>query len=121
MCFQPLLLVFALIRTVSGNPFGIAQAAFSISTSPVRGLLVWHGLRNGTSGYFASSQEMIHILRETHDTPDTVAYCLELAGGINRFRAPNYRAVWGLNPLPSIGAKFPHRPPPTPPLPRPPS
>src|SRR5260370_1507196 len=91
MCFQPLLFVFALIRTVSGNPFGIAQAAFSISTSPVRGLLVWHGLRNGTSGYFASSQEMIHILRDTLDAPDTVAYCLELSRILSRFPYPILR------------------------------
>ena len=32
---------------------------------------------------------MIQILRETHDTPESVAHSLELAGGINRFREPN--------------------------------
>jgi hypothetical protein len=38
---------------------------------------------------------MIHVLRETHETPETLAHGLELAGGINRFREPNYRAIWG--------------------------
>src|SRR5258708_32135384 len=49
---------------------------------------------------------MISVLRETHDTPEAVARSLELAGGINRFREPNYRAVWGWNRLAWIGGKF---------------
>ena len=53
----------------------------------------------------------ITILRETHDTPDAVARSLELAGGINRFREPNYRAVWGWNRLAWIGGKFTERDP----------
>jgi hypothetical protein len=52
---------------------------------------------------------MIHVLRETHDTPESVAHSLELAGGINRFREPNYRAVWGWNRLAWIGGKFEER------------
>ncbi len=42
---------------------------------------------------------MISVLREMHDTPEGVARSLELAGGSNRFREPNYRAVWGWNRL----------------------
>ncbi len=56
---------------------------------------------------------MISILRETHDTPEAVARALELAGGINRFREPNYRAVWGWNRLAWIGGKFAERDPAT--------
>jgi hypothetical protein len=56
---------------------------------------------------------MIQVLRETHDTPESVAHSLELAGGINRFREPNYRAVWGWNRLAWIGGKFEERDPAT--------
>src|SRR5260370_29437742 len=49
---------------------------------------------------------MIHVVRETHDTPETVAHRLERAGGVNRFGEPNYRAVWGWNRLAWIGGKF---------------
>src|SRR5229473_130998 len=56
---------------------------------------------------------MISVLRETHDTPEAVARSLELAGGINRFREPNYRAVWGWNRLAWIGGKFEERDPAT--------
>ena len=56
---------------------------------------------------------MIQVLRETHDTPETVAHSLELGGGINRFREPNYRAVWGWNRLAWIGGKFEERDPAT--------
>jgi hypothetical protein len=52
---------------------------------------------------------MIQALRETHDTPENVALCLERAGGINRFGKPNYRAVWGWNRLAWIGGKFEDR------------
>jgi hypothetical protein len=52
---------------------------------------------------------MIRVLRETHDTPETVAQRLERAGGINRFGEPNYRAVWGWNRLAWIGGKFEDR------------
>ena len=54
---------------------------------------------------------MIQVLRETHDVPEGVARSLELAGGINRFREPNYRAVWGWNRLAWIGGKFEERDP----------
>ena len=56
---------------------------------------------------------MISILRETHDTPASVAHSLELAGGINRFREPNYRAIWGWKRLAWIGGKFEERDPTT--------
>ena len=52
---------------------------------------------------------MILVVRETHDTPETVAHRLERAGGINRFGESNYRAVWGWNRLAWIGGKFEDR------------
>lgn len=52
---------------------------------------------------------MIHVLRETHDTPENVAHRLARAGGVNRFGEPNYRAVWGWNRLGWIGGKFEDR------------
>src|SRR5260370_14791823 len=54
---------------------------------------------------------MISVLRETHDTPEAVARSLELAGGTNPFREPNYRAVWGWNRLAWIDGKFVERDP----------
>jgi hypothetical protein len=51
----------------------------------------------------------IQILRETHETPESVARGLVLAGGRNRFGEPNYRAVWGWNRLAWIGGKFEDR------------
>jgi len=52
---------------------------------------------------------MILVVRETHDTPETVAHRLERAGGVNRFGEANYRAVWGWNRLAWIGGKFEDR------------
>jgi len=52
---------------------------------------------------------MIQVLRETHDTPPSVARRLEVAGGTNRFRQPNYRAVWGWSRLGWIGGKWEDR------------
>ncbi len=52
---------------------------------------------------------MILVLRETHDTPAYVARALRLAGGINRFGRPNFRAVWGWNRLCWIGGKWEDR------------
>jgi hypothetical protein len=49
---------------------------------------------------------MIRVVRETHDTPETVAHRLQRAGGINRFGEANYRAVWGWNRLAWIGGRF---------------
>ena len=49
---------------------------------------------------------MIRVLRETHETPESVTHRLELAGGRNRFAEANYRAVWGWNRLAWIGGKF---------------
>ena len=51
----------------------------------------------------------IIVLRESHDTPETVAQRLERAGGRNLFGEPNYRAVWGWNRLAWIGGKFEER------------
>ena len=56
---------------------------------------------------------MIRVLRETQDTPETVARRLRSAGGINRFGEANYRAVWGWNRLAWIGGKFEERDPST--------
>jgi len=52
---------------------------------------------------------MIRVVRETHDTPESVAQRLARAGGNNRFGEPNYRAVWGWNRLAWIGGKFEDR------------
>ena len=52
---------------------------------------------------------MIHVLRETYDTPENVAHRLARAGGLNRFGEPNYRAIWGWNRLAWIGGKFEDR------------
>jgi len=52
---------------------------------------------------------MISILRETHDTPQSVADRLTSTGGLNRYGEPNYRAVWGWNRLSWIGGKFEDR------------
>jgi hypothetical protein len=52
---------------------------------------------------------MIRVLRETHDTPENVAYRLARAGGTNRHGEANYRAVWGWNRLAWIGGKFEDR------------
>jgi hypothetical protein len=55
------------------------------------------------------SNFMIRVLRETHDTPESVAHRLARAGGLNRLGEPNYRAVWGWNRLAWIGGKFEDR------------
>jgi hypothetical protein len=52
---------------------------------------------------------MICVLRETHRAPETVARRLEIAGGVNRFGRPNYRAVWGWSRLGWIGGKWEDR------------
>jgi hypothetical protein len=52
---------------------------------------------------------MISILRETHQTPERVSQRLIRAGGVNRYREANYRAVWGWNRLSWIGGKFEDR------------
>lgn len=56
---------------------------------------------------------MVSILREKHDTPESVAQRLKSAGGINRLGEANYRAVWGWNRLAWIGGKFEERDPAT--------
>ncbi len=56
---------------------------------------------------------MILVVRETHDTPETVAHRLARAGGANRFGEVNYRVVWGWNRLAWIGGKFEERDPAT--------
>jgi len=52
---------------------------------------------------------VIRVIREQHETPESVARRLELAGGRNRFGEANYRAVWGWNRLAWIGGKFEDR------------
>lgn len=52
---------------------------------------------------------MIHVIRETHDTPQSVARRLASAGGLNRYGQANYRVVWGWNRLAWIGGKFEDR------------
>jgi hypothetical protein len=52
---------------------------------------------------------VIRVIRERHETPESVARRLELAGGRSRFGEANYRAVWGWNRLAWIGGKFEDR------------
>jgi hypothetical protein len=49
---------------------------------------------------------MIHVLRETHETPEFVQSALLRAGGVNCFGEANFRAVWGWNRLTWIGGKW---------------
>ena len=48
----------------------------------------------------------IKVIREVHETPEYIAARLALAGGLNRFGEPNYRAVWGWNRLTPIGGRW---------------
>ena len=57
----------------------------------------------------APTTNKITVLRESHETSETVARRLELAGGRNRFGEPNYRVIWGWNRLAWIGGKFEDR------------
>lgn len=52
---------------------------------------------------------MIKIQRETHDVPNSIAAVLRLAGGLNVFGEPNFRAIWGWNRLDWIGGKWEDR------------
>jgi hypothetical protein len=52
---------------------------------------------------------MIRVLRETHQPSASVARRLQIAGGSNRFGAPNYRAVWGWSRLGWVGGKWEDR------------
>lgn len=52
---------------------------------------------------------MIRVLRETPATPASVERRLRLAGGINRYGEPNYRAVWGRSRLTWIAGKWEDR------------
>jgi hypothetical protein len=56
---------------------------------------------------------MIRVIREKHETPETVVERLARAGGCNRYGEANYRAVWGWNRLAWIGGKFEERDPAT--------
>lgn len=49
---------------------------------------------------------MIHVLRETHEPPASVAQRLAFAGGRSIFGEPNFRAVWGWNRLGWIGGRW---------------
>src|SRR6202049_489204 len=52
---------------------------------------------------------MIPVIRETHRARASVARRREIAGGVNRFGRPNYRAVWGWSRLGWIGGKWEDR------------
>ena len=52
---------------------------------------------------------MIRVTRETHETPESVARRLQIAGGNNRFGEANYKAVWGWSRLGWIGGKWEDR------------
>ncbi len=52
---------------------------------------------------------MIRVIRELHETPESVARRLLVAGGMNRYGEANYRVVWGWNRLGWIGGKFEDR------------
>ena len=52
---------------------------------------------------------MLTVTRETHETPPEIARILALAGGLNRFGEPNFRAVWGWNRLGWIGGRWTDR------------
>jgi hypothetical protein len=54
---------------------------------------------------------MIRVLRETHEAPPSVAHRLAIAGGLNRFGQPNYRAVWGWSRLGWVGGRWEDRDP----------
>jgi hypothetical protein len=58
------------------------------------------------SAFLIRETKMIQILRETHEAPASVARRLAIAGGVNRFGEPNYRAVWGWSRLGWIGGKW---------------
>lgn len=52
---------------------------------------------------------MTRVLRETHEAPENVVRALAVAGGLNRFGEPNFRAVWGGTRLGWIGGKWEDR------------
>jgi hypothetical protein len=52
---------------------------------------------------------MIHVIRETHDTPPGIAERVGRAGGRNRFGEPNFRVVWGWSRLSWIGGRWTDR------------
>ncbi|MFZ0333140.1 MAG: hypothetical protein WAN10_06195 [Candidatus Acidiferrales bacterium] len=48
----------------------------------------------------------IHVIRETHAAPASLALRLARAGGLNRYGEPNFRVVWGWSRLTWIGGKW---------------
>jgi hypothetical protein len=52
---------------------------------------------------------MIRVLRELHVAPAAIERRLRLAGGVNRYGEPMYRAVWGWSRLSWIGGKWTDR------------
>jgi hypothetical protein len=52
---------------------------------------------------------VIHVLRETHETPARVQERIARAGGTNRFGEPNFRVVWGGSRLTWIGGRWTDR------------
>ena len=93
-----------LIRTPTLRP--IVPGGVSYKPRPLN-------TRAATGCRTAGRRASITILRETHDTQESVARSLELAGGSNPFGEPNYRAIWGWNRLAWIGGKFEERDPAT--------
>ncbi len=55
------------------------------------------------------SRTQIQVIREQHEAPESVARRLAIAGGVNRYGEPNYRAVWGWSRLTWIGGKWEDR------------
>jgi len=47
-----------------------------------------------TARFRSAKTQMIQVLRETDDTPESVAHSLEIAAALIGFRESNYRAVW---------------------------
>src|SRR5262249_33439091 len=52
---------------------------------------------------------MIRVTREQHHATSATERRLRLAGGINRFGEPNYRAIWGWSRLGWIGGEWEDR------------
>jgi len=52
---------------------------------------------------------LIHVTRETHETPAGVQERATRAGGVNRYGEPNFRVVWGGSRLAWIGGRWTDR------------
>jgi len=81
------------------SPAGRAEARTYTRPAPTRFV---HGLNE-------PARTRIRVVRERHDAPISIERRLRLAGGINRYGEPNYRAVWGWSRLSWIGGKWTDR------------